>query len=83
MSERFDRLFSAIVKDTPHFIDIQEALRRNGPVVENQIIKTSEYVMAFSNNIRSIWTRCAAQLELGSYKNQNSNVIKSDLKKFF
>lgn len=83
MSDRFDRVLSTIVMNTPKIIDIQEALRRNGPVVENQIIKTSEYVMAFSNDIRSIWTHCAAKLELDSYKNQNSNVIDSDLERYF
>jgi uncharacterized protein YqgV (UPF0045/DUF77 family)/GTPase SAR1 family protein len=69
--------------NTPKFIDIQEALRRNGPVVENQIIKTSDYVMTFSNNIRTIWTHCALKLELDSYKNMNSNVIDPDLEKYF
>ena len=56
----YDTLYAQIVEKTPVFIDVQEALRSNGPVQRNQLVTNSEHMMLFCNNMRSIWTHCVA-----------------------
>ena len=59
VDESYDELLAKLAKHTPKFIEVQRALRTNGAVQRNQLIKSSEYMFQFSNIAKGIWTHCA------------------------
>jgi len=75
VSEDWTRLYDSIAELSPKAIESQKAMRRNGPVVENQIIRLSTNLLELANSIRSIWTHCASNVETTSLRFQNSSEV--------
>ena len=82
MSEDWTRLYDSIAELSPKVIESQKAMRRDGPVVENQIIELSQNITKFANNIRNIWTHCAGNIETISLRTQNSNEVDETIQNY-
>ena len=82
MSEDWIRLYDSIAELSPKVIESQKAMRRNGPVVENQIIRLSTNIFEFANLIRSIWTHCKSNVETNSLRYQNSSQVDETIRNY-
>ena len=71
MSEEFQPICSATINSIPRLIDSHTALRRNGPIVETQMIQLRDSFYEFSNSVRVIWTNCAKGIENSALYHQN------------
>lgn len=82
MSDDWTRLYDSIAELSPKAIESQKAMRRNGPIVENQIIRLSTNIFEFANSIRSIWTHCASNIETNSLRFQNLSEVDETIRNY-
>ena len=82
MSDDWTRLYDSIVELSPKFLESQKAMRRNGPIVESQIIKLSTNIFQFANSVRAIWTHCASNVETNSLRFQHSSEVDETIRDY-
>jgi hypothetical protein len=68
MESDFSETLAGFATSTPKFIEIQGSMRRDGDIAQNQLIKLSSEIFAFSNAVKVSWAQVCAKLEKNSYR---------------
>jgi hypothetical protein len=75
MESDFSEMLAGFATSTPKIIEIQGSMRRDGDIAQNQLIKLSSEIFAFSNAVKVSWAQVCSKLEKNSYR--YSSVSKS------
>jgi len=68
MESDFSETLTSFATSTPKFIEIQGSMRRDGNIAQNQLIKLSSEIFAFSNAVRVSWEQVCHKLEKNAFR---------------